>query len=114
MCGLAWLACRLQKLKVLSVEAGASEDEGFVAFQAWFKNQKQMGQRAQGFHTQTFVERSRFLRTEGGRWLYGERAPGAGSSLSSAAWRMLHVGHAPAPACTTVPLMNTLRSTCYS
>ena len=35
----------------------------------------------QGFHTQTFVERSRFLRTEAGRWLYGERpAPGAAAS----------------------------------
>lgn len=31
---------------------------------------QQLGQRAQGFHTQTFVERSRFQR-EGGRWLYG-------------------------------------------
>ena len=29
----------------------------------------QLGQRKQGFHTQTFVERSRFLR-EDGRWLY--------------------------------------------
>lgn len=39
--------------------------------QAWFKNVGQMGQRAQGWHTQTFVERSRFLRHDG-RWLYGE------------------------------------------
>lgn len=39
--------------------------------QAWFKNVHQMGQRAQGWHTQTFVERSRFLR-HNGRWLYGE------------------------------------------
>lgn len=71
----------LQKLKVLSSEPGADADEGFVTFQAWFKNVGQLGQRAQGFHTQTFVERSRFLRTEAGRWLYGERpAPGAAAS----------------------------------
>jgi hypothetical protein len=44
--------------------------------QAWFKNRGQLGQRAQGWHTQTFVERSRFLR-EGGKWLYGEAAAGA-------------------------------------
>ncbi len=37
--------------------------------QAWFKTIDQLGQRAQGWHTQTFVERSRFLR-EGGKWLY--------------------------------------------
>lgn len=37
--------------------------------QAWFKNRNQMGQRAQGWHTQTFVERSRFLK-QGNRWLY--------------------------------------------
>ncbi|PRW58549.1 pre translocase subunit [Chlorella sorokiniana] len=58
-----------EKLKILSVEAGKDENEGYVTFQAWFKNQGQMGQRAQGWHTQTFVERSRFLK-EGGRWLY--------------------------------------------
>jgi uncharacterized protein YchJ len=74
----------LQKLKVLSTEPGADADEGFVTFQAWFKNVGQLGQRAQGFHTQTFVERSRFLRTEAGKWLYGERpAPGAAAKLVS-------------------------------
>lgn len=41
--------------------------------QAWFKNVQQLGQRAQGFNKQTFVERSRFLR-QGGKWLYGARA----------------------------------------
>lgn len=34
-----------------------------------FKNRQQQGQRAQGWHTQTFVEKSRFLR-EDGKWLY--------------------------------------------
>ncbi|PSC68836.1 zinc chelation isoform B [Micractinium conductrix] len=58
-----------EKLKVLSVEPGADENEGFVTFQAWFKNVQQLGQRAQGFNKQTFVERSRFLR-QGGKWLY--------------------------------------------
>ena len=58
-----------QKLKILEVAPGASEDEGFVRFQAWFKTRGQLGQRAQGSHTQSFVERSRFLR-EAGRWLY--------------------------------------------
>ncbi|EFN59379.1 hypothetical protein CHLNCDRAFT_137852 [Chlorella variabilis] len=58
-----------ERLKVLSVEPGKDEDEGFVTFQAWFKNRGQLGQRAQGWHTQTFVERSRFLR-EDGKWLY--------------------------------------------
>ncbi|KAL4420020.1 hypothetical protein ABPG77_001270 [Micractinium sp. CCAP 211/92] len=58
-----------EKLKILSVEPGKDDDEGFVTFQAWFKNVGQMGQRAQGWHTQTFVERSRFLRHDG-RWLY--------------------------------------------
>ena len=87
-----------ERLKVLSVEPGKDEDEGFVTFQvccgagwgcaarrlrcrpvasclllqAWFKNRGQLGQRAQGWHTQTFVERSRFLR-EDGKWLYGAR-----------------------------------------
>ena len=61
----------LQKLKILEVAPGASEDEGYVRFQAWFKTRGQLGQRAQGSHTQSFVERSRFLRDgAGGRWLY--------------------------------------------
>ncbi|KAI3433644.1 hypothetical protein D9Q98_003453 [Chlorella vulgaris] len=74
-----------EKLKVLSTEAGEDESEGYVTFQegageawaplampgcrAWFKTRDQLGQRAQGFHTQTFVERSRFLK-EAGKWLY--------------------------------------------
>ena len=37
--------------------------------QTYFKVKGQLGQRKQGFHTQTFVERSRFLRKDG-RWLY--------------------------------------------
>lgn len=40
------------------------------AHQTWFKTQGQMGQRAQGWHTQAFVERSRFLKNDSGRWLY--------------------------------------------
>jgi len=57
------------KLRILSTEDGAQPEEAFVTFQTWFKVKGQKGQRAQGFHTQSFVERSRFLR-EGGRWLY--------------------------------------------
>lgn len=41
-------------------------------FPSRFKNKGQLGQRAQGWHTQSFVEQSRFLR-EDGKWLYGER-----------------------------------------
>jgi SEC-C motif domain protein len=62
---IAW-----EKLKVLGGEDGASPDEAFVTFQTWFKVRGQMGQRAQGWVTQSFVERSRFLRDESGRWLY--------------------------------------------
>lgn len=64
---------RWDRLKVLSTEDGATPDEAFVTFQTWFKVVKQIGQRQQGWHTQTFVERSRFLRDgESGRWLYVE------------------------------------------
>ena len=46
-----------------------SDTEAFVTFQVYFKVKKQQGSRAQGFHVQTFVEKSRFLR-EDGKWLY--------------------------------------------
>ena len=59
------------KLKILSTEDGASEDEGYVTFQTWFKVKGQQGQRAQGWHTQSFIEKSRFLRDSStGKWLY--------------------------------------------
>ena len=38
--------------------------------QTWLKVRGQQGQRAQGFHQQSFVERSRFLKSGDGRWLY--------------------------------------------
>ena len=57
------------RLKVLKTEDGASPDEAFVTFQTWFKVRGQQGQRAQGWHTQSIKERSRFLR-DGGRWQY--------------------------------------------
>ncbi len=57
------------KLKVLGARAGADGNEAFVEFQTWFKVRGQKGQRAQGFHTQSFTEDSRFLRVDG-RWLY--------------------------------------------
>jgi SEC-C motif-containing protein len=64
---------RWDRLKVVSTEDGNTPDEAFVTFQVWFKVTKQIGQRQQGWHTQTFVERSRFLRDgESGRWLYVE------------------------------------------
>ncbi len=46
-----------------------SDTEAFVTFQVYFKVKKQQGSRAQGFHVQTFVEKSKFLR-EDGKWLY--------------------------------------------
>lgn len=58
-----------ERLKIMSIEPGKDDDEGFVTFQVWFKNVQQDGQRPQGWHTQTFVERSRFLK-DSGRWLY--------------------------------------------
>jgi uncharacterized protein YchJ len=60
-----------EQLKVLSAEDGATADEAFVTFQAFFKVRGQRGQRAQGFHTQSFRERSRFLR-QGEKWLFIE------------------------------------------
>ena len=59
-----------ETLKILSTEEGGSPEEGWVTFQTWLKVRGQQGQRAQGFHQQSFVERSRFLRDVGGRWLY--------------------------------------------
>lgn len=58
------------KLKILSCEDGSSPNEAFVTFQTYFKTKGQVGQRAQGWHTQSFVEKSRFLKGEDGRWLY--------------------------------------------
>lgn len=58
-----------EKLKILSTEDGPGPDEAFVTFQAFFKVRGQKGSRPQGWHTQSFTERSRFLR-EDGRWLY--------------------------------------------
>lgn len=57
-----------ERLAVQNTE-DVSETEAFVTFQVYFKVRKQQGSRAQGFHVQTFVEKSRFLR-EDGRWLY--------------------------------------------
>ena len=59
-----------EKLKVLSCDDGSSPDEAYVTFQTYFKVKEQMGQRAQGFHTQSFIEKSRFLRGSDGKWLY--------------------------------------------
>lgn len=56
------------KLVVLETE-DVSEDEAFVTFQTYFKVRGQQGQRSQGFHVQTFIEKSRFLRVDG-QWLY--------------------------------------------
>ena len=47
-------------MKVLEIEDGASSDEAFVRFQTFFKVRKQIGARQKGWHTQTFVERSRW------------------------------------------------------
>lgn len=58
-----------ERLKVLSCDEGAHQDEAWVTFQTWFKVRRQIGQRTKGWHTQTFTEKSRFLR-ENGRWLY--------------------------------------------
>jgi len=58
------------KLKILSCEDGSSPDEAFVTFQTYFKTKGQIGQRAQGWHTQSFVEKSRFLKGSDGTWLY--------------------------------------------
>lgn len=56
------------KLVVLETE-DVNEEEAFVTFQTYFKVRGQQGQRSQGFHTQTFIEKSRFLRVDG-MWLY--------------------------------------------
>jgi SEC-C motif-containing protein len=58
------------KLKILSCEDGSSPDEAYVTFQTWFKTKGQQGQRAQGWTTQSFVEKSRFLKGADGKWLY--------------------------------------------
>jgi SEC-C motif-containing protein len=58
------------KLKILSCEDGSSPDEAYVTFQTYFKTKGQVGQRAQGWHTQSFVEKSRFLKGTDGKWLY--------------------------------------------
>ena len=58
------------KLVILGNESG-NDDEAFVTFKTYFKVVGQQGQRAQGFHTQSFIERSRFLRRPSdGAWLY--------------------------------------------
>eukprot|EP00890_Picochlorum_soloecismus_P004202 jgi/Picsp_1/4783/NSC_02151-R1_sec-c motif domain protein len=58
------------KLVILEKESG-DEDEAFVTFKTYFKVVGQRGQRAQGFHTQSFIERSRFLRrSSDGAWSY--------------------------------------------
>lgn len=57
-----------EKLTVQKTE-DVSDTEAFVTFQVYFKVRKQQGSRAQGFHVQTFIEKSRFLK-EGGKWLY--------------------------------------------
>lgn len=58
-CSMAGCLPRWERLKVLEVEDGATPDEAFVTFQTWFKVRKQIGKRQKGWHTQTFVERSR-------------------------------------------------------
>ena len=63
---IAW-----EKLKVLATEPGSTDDEAYVTFQTWFKVKGQQGKRAQGWVTQSFVEKSRFLKDNStGRWLY--------------------------------------------
>lgn len=57
------------KLVVLETE-NVSENEAYVTFQTYFKVKGQQGQRSQGFHTQSFVEKSRFLKSSDGVWLY--------------------------------------------
>jgi len=58
------------KLVILENTEG-DEGEAFVTFKTYFKVVGQQGQRAQGFHTQSFIERSRFLRrSSDGAWLY--------------------------------------------
>jgi SEC-C motif-containing protein len=59
-----------ERLKVLSSEQGPSDDEACVTFQTWFKVKDQQGKRAQGWKTQSFVEKSKFRRDTTGRWLY--------------------------------------------
>ncbi len=56
------------KLAVLETE-DVNDEEAFVTFQTYFKVRGQQGQRSQGFHVQTFVEKSRFLKVDGA-WLY--------------------------------------------
>lgn len=57
------------KLVVLETE-DVSEGEAYVTFQTYFKVKGQQGQRSQGFHTQSFIEKSRFLKSSDGAWLY--------------------------------------------
>jgi uncharacterized protein YchJ len=57
------------KLVVVETE-NVSENEAYVTFQTYFKVKGQQGQRSQGFHTQSFVEKSRFLKSSDGVWLY--------------------------------------------
>lgn len=61
---IAW-----QQLRVVSTEAGGTEDEQYVTFQVTFRVVNQKGQKQKGNVLQTLREKSRFLR-EGGEWLY--------------------------------------------
>lgn len=59
-----------ERLKVLDGHPGASDDEAYVTFQTWFKVKGQQGKRAQGWKTQSFVEKSKFRKDASGQWLY--------------------------------------------
>ena len=61
---IAW-----QQLRIISTEAGSTDDEQYVTFRATFRVVNQKGQRQKGNVLQMLHERSRFWR-EGGEWLY--------------------------------------------
>jgi len=63
------------RLEILGTADGATPDEGFVTFRAWFKFRRQTygGQRDSKIPVQTMTEKSRFTKADG-RWLYRETA----------------------------------------
>ncbi len=65
-----WRMTAWQSLKILQREDGRSPDEAYVTFRSTFKFKNQQGERQQGTRLQTLEERSLFLKSADGRWLY--------------------------------------------
>eukprot|EP00238_Polyblepharides_amylifera_P011675 CAMPEP_0196584252 /NCGR_PEP_ID=MMETSP1081-20130531/46371_1 /TAXON_ID=36882 /ORGANISM="Pyramimonas amylifera, Strain CCMP720" /LENGTH=154 /DNA_ID=CAMNT_0041905391 /DNA_START=381 /DNA_END=846 /DNA_ORIENTATION=- len=58
------------KLEVEGMEDGSTNDEAFVTFRAHVQVIGQNGFRSSNFDTEIMKEKSRFLKSEDGKWLY--------------------------------------------